>query len=455
MKSVLVVGAPFRFYGGGHRRNFFLLQEYIKLGLSVSLYIPVGDLLEILYNDISPNVESESKMIRELQILEQSGVDIRLDFYKWIRIFAQERKKLVGIETHGVRSLFKKFSKRSIERKMIEAMTKSDRTPEIVLSYGGHFAQQVSFKFAKKYKRPFILLLGIEPFKAKKYRKKIKYNQEEPLIKRLLFDGFISWYRNHFFPLNFKAYVKSGLLASVISVSKGPIIESQLNEILKSETSSIKLSYLPAYAIELPKLIPEIPANNIKKHQIIYFARLSSDKGIFEIVDIVVRVQKEIPARLYIAGNFYSLRVKEAFFQKAQEQNLDFEYLGHLSGKALYDKIGESWVFANPSHTDAFSTAISEATLLRTCCVAYGIPGTLSVFSGLPSVKLVKENDLDSFANELIALLKVHDEKYEDLFNTENYRTFKESISSWRKVAFNQIKQVSSDLEDYMTKLRN
>lgn len=456
MKRILLVGAPFRFYGGGERRNFYLLQEYVKLGLSVTLFIPIGEILEILYNDISAKVDSELKMIEELKLLERSGVQLPLEMYQWIQTFAKERRRFVGIDTHGLRSLFKKLGKRKVEKRLINRLIRKIDPPEIILSYGGHFAQQVSFKFARGYRKPFMLMLGSEPFKAKEYRRKRLYNRYDSLVKRLLFDGLITWYRNHFFSLNFKAYVKSGLLISIISVSRGPIEESQLMNIL---SDVVPVNFMPGYAVLtepgmaiLPGYSTELPKLK-KRFQIIYYARLSPEKGVFDIVDIIARVQREVPTKLWVAGNFYSFNVKEAFFRRAREENLDFEYLGYLSGNALYQKIKESWVFANPSHSDAFSTAISEATLLNTHCVAYSIPGTSSAFAGLPSVRIVDENNIEAFSKAIISILGLTDEEYYEAFKVDKYYEFKDSISSWEKVARKHIKQLDNDLISFNKKL--
>lgn len=442
MKRVLFIGAPFRYYAGGHKRNYYIMREFARMGVEVYLYVPIGEILEALYNDIRGTHDSKREMIGDLMSLKGEGVVLDGKLIYLIEKFDKERSNTKIRNSHGFRALFKKYARVLTEHYQKERFMGILNSADIIISGGGHMTRQISFWFAKNYQKPFTIILGIEPFKSKQHIARPAISHKENIITNLIFGKALQWYRNHYFPVLFKKYVKSGLLCSINSVSLGPIELSGLYSIVGFDTP---INILPASAYE------EIDGivSSRKCERMIFVSRLTPEKGLFDIIYITKKIQKEHNVKLVVVGNFYSDDFKERFFSLARKYSINFEYWGFLTGKRLYSAIAESKLLLYPSHSDSFSQVLMLSLFMDTPVVAYAIPAFKSLYSKMSSVRLVPEWDYDQFAIKSLEILKKSD--YDNIMShdTEEERFYKSSVQSWEVVALNQLNQIKYDLSNY------
>jgi len=170
-----------------------------------------------------------------------------------------------------------------------------------------------------------------------------------------------------------------------------------------------------------------------KEKKIIYFARLSYGKGLFDILKIMKYIiSKDGNVKLIVAGNFEHTEEKNIFFNYLKKYGLQGNviYKGFLPDKDLYREIATSKVMIYPSHSDSFSIAVSQALALRTPVVVYDIAG-LSEYKDMRAVRFVNEFDYESMAVESMKILNMDD--VTSLFDYSIDRFLNER--TWEKVA--------------------
>ncbi|PYB68457.1 hypothetical protein DMB44_03710 [Thermoplasma sp. Kam2015] len=170
-----------------------------------------------------------------------------------------------------------------------------------------------------------------------------------------------------------------------------------------------------------------------KQEKIIYFARLSYGKGLFDIPKILLAISDKRKIKLTVVGKFEYEDERIRFFRMLEKYGLSdlVDYRGFLGDKELYEEILSSKVMLYPSHSDSFSIAILQALSLRTPVVAYNIAG-LRIYSGLSAVKLVDEFDYDAMADAVIDFISKGN--YDDLFSDANLKEFLR-LHTWENVA--------------------
>ena len=187
-----------------------------------------------------------------------------------------------------------------------------------------------------------------------------------------------------------------------------------------------------------------------KDNQIIFYARLIYQKGLFDVLYIHKKITDSYNIKLKISGKFQRDFEKKEFYRMIKKLNLEdkVEYLGVLGDDELYDELGKSKLMVYPSHSDSFSISVLQALFLHVPVVAYDIPG-LSIYKNFKSVSLAREFDMDSMAKMALEFLRSNN----DLFHDPDLEEFIDKHSYWKYVAdshlaaINNIKNSSESLK--------
>ena len=105
--------------------------------------------------------------------------------------------------------------------------------------------------------------------------------------------------------------------------------------------------------IELPNYPSlDIIDNNVKKRELfssskvrlIYIGTLSTDRGLFKMLEVVKELKKHHPIELTLMGKFRSSGVKKRYSLKIEKYQISdsVKYLGHLSHKETVKNLGEA-----------------------------------------------------------------------------------------------------------------
>ena len=222
-----------------------------------------------------------------------------------------------------------------------------------------------------------------------------------------------SFYRNLRDPNIIKRLVK---FSEIIFVYSNGAIESM----------KIKQKLPNLHVLRIGNTIGDIHVTPKKQKYAIFFARLIPEKGIFDIVHILINLVDTVDMKLIITGKFSNSRVKNKFFEMLKKYNLlkNIEYLGYLPTEELFEKISNAKVFINPTHYDSFSYAILESISVGTCVVTYDLPTLSSIYQNLNCVKLVKEFDTKAMATEALKFFNMDDSEYRLIFDEPRVKAF-------------------------------
>ena len=181
-----------------------------------------------------------------------------------------------------------------------------------------------------------------------------------------------------------------------------------------------------------------------KNNQVIFYARLIYQKGLFDIVYVHKRILESYRIKLIISGKFQREFEKKEFFRLVKKLGLEnwIEYVGVLSDKDLYSELSRSKLMIYPSHSDSFSISVLQALFLHVPVVAYDIPG-LSLYKNFKCVAMVKEFDTESMAGKAIEFLNTE----ENLFEQPELSKFIDNHLSWTFVAESHLFAINNNLQ--------
>jgi len=239
-------------------------------------------------------------------------------------------------------------------------------------------------------------------------------------------------------------FVYKGLRERVISIFLK--YSRAINRIYGISYGQLKVLHLhdinKSYVIEpaIPDSVSNLRGLKFKKRDyLVFYARLIPLKGILEIPFIMKRLieltnLKEI--KIYVMGKFPNTDIKNIFLKTVQDLKLEDNvvYKGFFYGEELYKIIAQAKCTLYPSHEDSFSLAILESVALRTPVVAYDLLPLKSVYGNLPSVVLVKEFDINEMALQVSRILRLNEDKYNEIVYSKSVDNFIEKHSNWDDV---------------------
>lgn len=210
------------------------------------------------------------------------------------------------------------------------------------------------------------------------------------------------------------------------------ILNSECQQKIKNAFAGTNILF-PANGIMNPdKRYDDSLGDVPKKNKIIFFARCSYSKGIFDLIPIFKGILKIADTKLVVVGKFDHDFERDMFLKRVNDSNLKGKlvYMDYLKDEDFYREIAESKVMLYPSHSDTYPIGVLQSLYFRTPVVAYNTPA-MGVFKKLEAVRLVKEFDVVSFADETVKILS--NNNISRLFTPDVLEFI--SLHSWEKVS--------------------
>jgi len=185
-----------------------------------------------------------------------------------------------------------------------------------------------------------------------------------------------------------------------------------------------------------------------KAYEAIFMARLTPEKGVFDLVKIWAHVVKEVPkARLAVAGRFKNYAVAYRFFDLVRRYGLhrNILYLGYLAGEEKVRALKRAEVFVYPSVLDSFGIVVLEALASGLPVIAYDIPAIRYNYPG-NVVARVSAHETKKFAEKVIELIQscnLHEisEKSKTFASRFTWdEVVKAEVEAYNKIAYSIIK---------------
>ena len=470
--SFVIISTPFRFgvVSGGFTRNSKvvpyltrLLRNYtnniilyipagiLRIGaelLSRNLNIPIEDAYEVLYKDLKSfilenNINKISIELLNLSIPRILSYDIKLNnLSKLNKLF---HDKVIGFGPFYV------FEHLHFEN--IDYLINSVDLSIGVYSTGENLGFLYPlYKISKGLHSFAFLLIQLQLL----YDRIITYStlfnsfkNPRRLIRNVSFDYF-NMYVEHLL----KGLLRSNLLKLILGVSPAVFLSQRFLSMVKRYGAKLSVPF-PANAVD--EWIFRFRKVEGKDDLAVFFARLTPNKGIFELLRAWKIIEDMLPnAKLRIMGMFESEKHRTEFFKLMSKLNLrNVEFLGFVKDREeLYRLVSEAKVLIYPSHEDSYSLTILEALSLGNAVVAYGIPAIRWVYSGLPNVRIVREGDYKALARESIKILRMPEREYVELHENDVVRRFLELHSSWENVARTEFNLLRPYIEESLGRVR-
>lgn len=203
-----------------------------------------------------------------------------------------------------------------------------------------------------------------------------------------------------------------------VSVRKKTIFERFSTLVILSHYEIATWQKLHKNIKVIPNFLPHIPTSSTDSNQykVISVGRLSDEqKGFLRLIDIWEKVQKKIKEKdsintknlsqwqLVIVG---SGKDKEEIESKIKEKNLrDSIILKPFTKDIESEYLGAS-IYAMSSYFEGFGMVLVEASSYALPCIAFDVAtGPSDIIESNISGYLIKDNDLDDYAEKLLELM--------------------------------------------------
>jgi glycosyltransferase involved in cell wall biosynthesis len=169
------------------------------------------------------------------------------------------------------------------------------------------------------------------------------------------------------------------------------------------------------FAISIPKVNEENELN-VKEFDIVFFARVSKEKGIEDLLHAVFLVKRKIPnVSVRIIGpssNEYLIKLKSLVNEYDIKNNVTF--FGSLPTIADVHAIaGKAKICVLPTYFDTIPGTIVESMLMKIPCIAYPVGGIPTLNAKMETIVLVDTGDIYQLADSIYTLLEDNQKRKE------------------------------------------
>jgi len=429
MKRILVISMPFKIGVGGFIRSYNvlpLLAKRLSEEFEVELYIP-ANAIRTAIKFYTSSIQANNKDVTNINDLLSSAVE----------------KVLQDIEQLEKRS---KYSFIINERVLGRSI---DVNYEVFLQY------TESFRLFPEYTKPILVHIFEKRFceNVKKYYAVHEHTysmHETPdaitsmmcLVNRstksvvLLQSGLgINPLEKIFNTWLYNQLTKEVDMEGLLAVSPAPLFESPclLNIVNPSRINIL----VPGNAIE--KDLLEYRKTSKEPNTLVYYGRLSREKGLFDIVKAWAIVERKTSAKLLLIGRFEHENAKQKFVALMKKYRIEnIKYMDFISDRArLFNIVSKARILLYPSYRDSFSLTVLESLALGLLVVAYDIPALRYLYSKSKLVKLVPPGNYKELATRVLESIENCDAKPNEY--TENLIKLH---MSWNAVAEEEHKKL-------------
>lgn len=175
----------------------------------------------------------------------------------------------------------------------------------------------------------------------------------------------------------------------------------EMNQIIKEINPKAILHY-HNYNVEKP-----IPNNDKSElFDIVYFARITRDKGIEDLLHAIVKIKnRQIKVKIIGQGDKgYIDKLKEFAIKNKLDENIEF--IGYLkTQKEIHDIAKNAKICVLPTYHDAIPGTIIESMFMKTPVIAYAVGGIPELNKNIPSIIVIEKGNIEELANAIEHLL--------------------------------------------------
>ena len=427
-RLLLIVSMPFKIGVGGFLRSNYVLPKLTRLlnenGYEVELYIPINALRTFIKFHLMTGRDEHTSynyghLIDELSALAFNEINCLEKQSKYAFVI---NEKLFNKSIEYNRLVLSRELKRA---SLYNIILSEGLRPFLIHFYEKEFVTVIkdffpkpTYGYSMHETADAITALTILSSKETKVGALLQLDLGKRIIERIVNVGM------------FENLRKKTKLVGILSVSPAPIIETLR---LYCLCNNIRV-LVPGVALEEDTSRVEKP----KEPGVIYYGRISKEKGIFDLLKAWHIIEEREDVTLYVAGRFEDYKTKVKFEKTINKYNLKkVVYLGYLDRKKLFETVAHFPILAYPSYRDSFSMTVLESIAMGLRVVAYDIPALRYIYGKCKNVKLAPLGDFKQLALNIIENLKKPFERDEITSKILNL------YSSWEKVASEEYKHLN------------
>lgn len=236
--------------------------------------------------------------------------------------------------------------------------------------------------------------------------------------------GFLPFLKQNNTILTFQGYIQqakcSGNFFRRLTISKRVKNEDAILKEVKSITfgdveEKCKEFYMKKYGkgvchiLNFPIKLPNIDASSIKKeYDIVFWGRVTVDKGVEDLINAVYILKKKRPniSCLILGGGSeeYRSKLDALVYEKGLESSI---YFGGFqkTNEELFSNASKARVYVLPTHYDALPGSIRESMYMKLPVVSYPVGDIPQLNKDNECVLLAKYLDIEDLASKISQLL--------------------------------------------------
>lgn len=184
----------------------------------------------------------------------------------------------------------------------------------------------------------------------------------------------------------------------------------EMSAIIRERNPTAKL-YFHNYPFELPTFLKS--DSKEEEYDVVYFARVTKDKGIYDLIKSAEHVLKLRPDyRVHVLGPLSVGESTEfrAAIQRAGLQNIVIYKGNEKNPQRLHAYVAKARLCVLPTYADIMPGTIIESMLMKLPVVTYAIGGTVDLnIPGKERIQTVEKGDILGLAHAQLLLLEQHD----------------------------------------------
>jgi len=203
-----------------------------------------------------------------------------------------------------------------------------------------------------------------------------------------------------------------------------------MNEILDSNPRAN--IYWHEYFVNIPNIEEAGTLESEKIYDLIYFARISKEKGVEDFIKLTGRLCKQYPNLKTViiggANESYIKKLKKLAIDNQCSSAIDFQ--GFLpTQNDVYHILKKSKICVLPTYNDIIPGTIIESMFRKIAVVSYETGGIPDINRDEENILLSKQGDLDSLLSNIQSLLDSSEKRIEMANRAYNY-----AVKRWSNV---------------------
>ena len=187
--------------------------------------------------------------------------------------------------------------------------------------------------------------------------------------------------------------------------------DEEMKLYLKSVNPEIKF-----FNHEIAPYVPKIKSSleKDKKYDIVFFARVTKDKGIEDLIDALIIVkERNVNIKVAVIGPIAKqyMTVLNSRIEKYKLKN-NIELIGPKNSiDEVHEYVAKSRLCVLPTHADTIPGTIIESMFIGTPCVSYSVGGIPTLNEAGEIIKLTNIGNIEQLARYMINLLSNGEER--------------------------------------------